>query len=92
MIDEIVTHGVVSSHAERHFQFCPHAVNRRDEHGPPVSGKIRIEKGAEGSDVGQHAGRERLAYERPDAVHSLFSSFNIYSGVLVRGHPGHVFV
>src|SRR5690606_9084879 len=88
VVDEVLADGVVAADADGHLQLRPDAVDRGDEDGLVVGALVEGEEPAEGADVGEDAGRERLADEALDAADGLLAGLDVYAGVSVRGGHG----
>src|SRR5690606_34509826 len=88
VVDEVLADGVVPADADGHLQLRADAVDGGDEDGLVVGGLVEGEEPAEGADVGEDAGRERLADEALDAADGLLAGLDVYAGVSVRGGHG----
>ena len=87
MVDEILADRIVLANADGDLELGADAVDGGDEHG--VAERARrgeVKEPAERADLGQHAGRERLAHGVLDPPDGLFASLDVNSGLFVRRH------
>jgi hypothetical protein len=77
VVDQVEADRVVDPGHEREAQLRPDAVRARHEHGIGDAGALERKQSAERADVREHAGRERLPREGPDAADDFVARIHV---------------